>query len=59
MGLKLSKEKFKNLKLVIVGSGSERSSIEKYIHNNNLEKNVILTGYKRQINILKYQEYLY
>lgn len=44
---KLAKEKSKNLKLVIVGSGSERSSIEKYIHNNNLEKNVILTGYKK------------
>ena len=41
------KKKINNLKLIIVGSGSELNSIKIFINENNLKKNVLLVGYKR------------
>ncbi len=38
-------EKFPNEKLLIAGDGEERKRIEKFIKNNNLEKNIYLLGH--------------
>jgi len=38
-----------NLKLVIVGEGSQRKKIEKYITKNHLERHVLLCGARREI----------
>lgn len=43
----IAKKKFKSLKLIIVGSGTEKNSIVEYISKNNLKKNVFLAGYKK------------
>tara|TARA_B100001027_G_C16235891_1_gene316984 strand:+ start:85 stop:876 length:792 start_codon:yes stop_codon:yes gene_type:complete len=40
------KNKFKNLKLIIVGSGSEIKNIKKFISKHNIQKNIKLVGYK-------------
>ena len=39
-------EKYNDWKLDIVGSGEEKESLEKYIKDNNLDKNVVLHGFK-------------
>lgn len=44
---KLVTKKFKFQKLIIVGSGSEKNTLTKYINENNLKKNVRLAGYKK------------
>lgn len=47
--LKIFKEvnkKYKDWKLDIVGSGIEQEKLEKYIKDNNLDKNVVLHGFK-------------
>ena len=40
------KKKFNNIRLIIVGSGTEIKSIKKFINTNNLSKNILLVGYK-------------
>ena len=37
------------MKLVIIGVGEEKNKINKYIKNNNLEKNIILLGYQKNV----------
>ncbi len=47
--LSISKEifnKYNDWKLDIIGDGSERESLEKYIKDNNLSKNITLHGFK-------------
>ena len=47
--LSISKDifnKYSDWKLDIIGDGPERESLEKYINDNNLSKNVILHGFK-------------
>ena len=44
---KITINKFNNLKLIIVGSGTEKARIKNYIKQNNLNKNVLLVGYKK------------
>ena len=41
--------RFKNARFVLVGDGVLRRSIEKFIRGQGLEKNVILTGWRRDI----------
>ncbi len=43
--LKLLKEKYDNFTFVLVGEGSQKEELQKYVKNNNLEANVIFTGY--------------
>ncbi|PHS59391.1 MAG: glycosyltransferase [Alteromonas sp.] len=43
----LVKQKFKNVKLVIIGDGEERANIESLIDTLSLNNDVILTGYKQ------------
>ena len=43
--LKLLKEKYDNFTFVLVGEGSHKEELQKYVKNNNLEANVIFTGY--------------
>jgi len=43
-----------DMKLVIIGVGEEKNKINNYIKNNNLEKNIILLGYQKNVyNFLK------
>lgn len=44
----------KNIKLTIIGDGSQRNTIEKKIKNFNLEKNITITGYLTQEELKKY-----
>ncbi len=37
------------IKLVIIGTGEEREKINKYIKINNLEQNIILLGYQKNV----------
>ena len=38
-----------DMKLVIIGVGEEKNKINNYIKNNNLEKNIILLGYQKNV----------
>lgn len=44
--INLLKDKYKNIELWLIGDGSERNNIEKYIKNNNLEGYIKLLGFK-------------
>jgi len=45
--LKRLKDNQINFKLVIVGEGSERAGLERYINANNLEEQIVLVGYDK------------
>lgn len=47
-------KKNKNLKLTIIGDGSQRNKIETKIKSLKLEKNIIITGYLTQEQMKKY-----
>ncbi|MDU5021591.1 MAG: glycosyltransferase, partial [Clostridiales bacterium] len=41
--------RYKDIKLVIVGSGSLLEDYKRYVYDNNLEKNIIFLGYRKDI----------
>ena len=47
-------KKYPNDKLLIAGEGEDRIRLEKFIKHNNLQKNILLTGYRKDI--LKFLE---
>jgi len=38
-----------NAKLIIIGDGEQKNEIQKFITKNNLENNIILTNYKKNV----------
>lgn len=49
--IKIVKNKFQNIKLVIVGDGAERRNLEEKIKENMLHGNVKLVGFKSDVNM--------
>ena len=49
--IKLIKEEIKDIKLYLIGDGEERNKIKDYVKENDLEENVILTGFLSKKNI--------
>ena len=45
----INKEKIKNLKYIICGEGSKRKELESFIKENNIENNVKLLGFRKDI----------
>ena len=51
-GVKLAKNQISNLKCVIIGDGPEFSRLKKIILDEQLEDNILLTGYKKDASML-------
>ena len=45
--MKLKKDQ--NIKLIILGDGEQRKNFQRYIRGKNLEKNIILPGYEKNV----------
>lgn len=52
--VRLIKKDMPNIKLYLLGDGSERNNLETTIKNNNLEKNIILTGFLSKKDMAEY-----
>ena len=59
--VKLLKEKYEDIKLYLIGDGNQKETLENYIKQNNLSKNVILTGFlsKNDIELKMLDSYIF
>ena len=49
----LVKKKYSKIKLIVIGSGSEKKKLNNFVVKNNLEKNVVFPGYINQNKFMK------